>query len=104
MDAYDSTVFIPQELVTHILNFVSVDGSILKCRLVCKMWRDLIDKELWRQKFKRKKPNTFPVLEPSVEMKFLRQIPWFVLFKMYCGDLFDRNFVKNNCGQGECYC
>lgn len=100
-DSLESTIFIPEELVMHILDFVSEDGSILKCRLVCKKWCDLIDQDLWRRKFKQRKPNTFPVLKSSAEMKFVRQTPWFVLFKMYSGSLFGRNFVKNNCGQGE---
>lgn len=36
-------LFIPRELVIIIISYISSDKQRAKCRLVCKMWRDIVD-------------------------------------------------------------
>lgn len=81
-----SEVYLPEEIIIHILSFVSVK-DIWKLRLVCKKWYNLTKTHsLWSTIFRRL--NKTP-----------RPLPWYVSYKCLDNSCFDKNLLRNNCGK-----
>ncbi|XP_044744864.1 F-box only protein 6-like [Coccinella septempunctata] len=84
---YLSNIYLPEEIIIHILSFVSI-RDILKLRLVCKKWYNLLKTHsLWSTIFLR------------IGRKSPRQLPWYVCYKCLDNSILDKNLLKNNCGQ-----
>lgn len=82
-----SNVYLPEEVVIHILSFVPVE-DILKLRLVCKKWYNLTKTHsLWSSIFERN------------NRKAPRVFPWYVCYKCLDNSILDKNLLRNNCGQ-----
>lgn len=93
---------LPDEMVIYTLNFVDPD-TLLNCRLVCKSWREFIDSDVFQDKASRENEihrfYSFSHIHPSTVKKL--DLPWFVFYVICKYDPFNRNIVKNNCGQSK---
>ncbi|XP_069063009.1 F-box only protein 27-like isoform X2 [Pleurodeles waltl] len=80
------------EVLLHILSFVSAQDLLLHCRCVSRRWRSLVDTPtLWLLKCKREK--RLELLEIS---RLQLDIPWGLV---YIKKPFSRNLLRNPCGQ-----
>lgn len=93
---------LPDEMVIYTLSFVDSD-TLLKCRLVCESWREFIDADVFQDKASRENEihrfHSFSLIHPSAVRKL--DLPWFVFYAICKYDPFNRNMVKNNCGQSK---
>ncbi|XP_063001166.1 F-box only protein 44-like isoform X2 [Elgaria multicarinata webbii] len=79
---------LPEDLLIDVLSLVPRRDLVLNCRLVCSLWRDLVDLPvLWRRKCHRY--GYRPELQPSSVQD------WQAAFFCYS----KRNLVKNPCGE-----
>ncbi|KAJ9578680.1 hypothetical protein L9F63_005104 [Diploptera punctata] len=85
---------IPEEIIVNILSYVDA-STLLKLRLCCKWWKNLIDKEVWRLKTSRQKYSSLRSVNPR------HKLPWFVYYKIFVEDPFEKNLIQNHCGQGN---
>uniref|UniRef100_H9GI38 Uncharacterized protein n=1 Tax=Anolis carolinensis TaxID=28377 RepID=H9GI38_ANOCA len=88
--------YLPDELLLLILSWVPGRGLVRQCRLVCRKWRDLIDKPtLWRLQCERD-----PLAKPAVEAAALgsSHIDW---CRISILRPFGRNLIKNPCGKNQ---
>lgn len=99
---------LPDEMVTYLLSFVDAD-TLLNCRLVCTAWRVLIDSYAFQEKASRENEfvnngrgyYSFSDIDSSTIRKL--DLPWFVFYAICKHDPFNKNLVKNHCGQGGWY-
>ncbi|CAI6366694.1 unnamed protein product [Macrosiphum euphorbiae] len=97
---------LPDEMVVNTLSFIDAD-TLLDCRLVCKRWRELIDAYVFQEKASRENEfvnngrgyYSFSQVESSSIRKL--ELPWYVFYVICKYDPFNRNLVKNHCGQNE---
>ncbi|XP_057318516.1 uncharacterized protein LOC130663360 isoform X1 [Microplitis mediator] len=80
---------IPEELLGELLCYVDYK-SLLNCQLVCKRWKELIQKYVWRKKAELNVGHT---------LQCLSGMPWTAYYKICKKNPFDRNLIKNNSGQ-----
>lgn len=94
--------FLPYEIILNILNQME-PTDLLNCRQVCQLWCKIINNELWKFKFfgAGTKYKSFSNMTHSQFRKL--SFPWFVCYKIFVHDPFERNLVKNNCGQGKSF-
>ncbi|XP_067317200.1 F-box only protein 17-like isoform X2 [Anolis sagrei] len=87
--------YLPDELLLLILSWVPGRSLVRECRLVCRKWRDLIDKPtLWRLKCQRD-----PLSKAAVEaVQGASQIDW---RRISILRPFGRNLIKNPCGKKQ---
>lgn len=80
-----------QDVLTVLLSHVPARELVLTCRLVCRAWKDLVDKvHIWKRKclregYFRRGWDTFP--ENWMKYYFLRPLM--------------RNLLRNPCAEGE---
>ncbi|PSN50324.1 hypothetical protein C0J52_10124 [Blattella germanica] len=84
--------YIPEEVLIHILSYVSAK-SLIKLRLVCRLWKQLIDKEVWRLKVARRDYTSLNSVSPK------QKLPWYVYYWICLKDPFEKNLLRNHCGQ-----
>ncbi|KZC11002.1 F-box only protein 6 [Dufourea novaeangliae] len=81
--------YLPGELLTQI--FIYVDyKSLLNCQLVCKRWEILIRSYVWRKKAE---------LSLGRSLLLSKDVPWQVYYFICKKKPFERNLLKNNCGE-----
>ena len=93
MDLLPISQHIPEEVLVHILSYVD-PRTLLKLRLCCKLWKQLIDKEVWKLKASRERYSSLHSVNPK------QKLPWYLYHFICVKDLFGKNLVKNHCGQG----
>jgi hypothetical protein len=84
---------LPEEVLLHILSYVD-HKTLVNLRLVCHLWKHLIDNEAWRLKVSRGKYGSVKSVGPK------QKLPWFVYYWICYKDPFAKNLLKNHCGQG----
>lgn len=97
---------LPDEMVVHVLCFVPVD-SLLDCRLVCRRWRVFIDSRVYQEKAAQENEfvnngrgfYSFSQIDSNTVRKL--NLPWYVFYTVCKHDPFNRNLVKNHCGQSK---
>ncbi|XP_060852462.1 F-box only protein 17-like [Rhopalosiphum padi] len=97
---------LPDEMVVYTLSFIDAD-TLLDCRLVCKRWRELIDAYVFQEKASRENKYvnngrgyySFSKIDSNNIRKL--ELPWYVFHVICKYDPFNRNLVKNHCGQNE---
>ncbi|XP_050428955.1 F-box only protein 6-like [Adelges cooleyi] len=97
---------LPNEMVIYVLSLVDED-SLLTCRLVTRSWRYLIDKFVFQDKASKENAlvnngqgfYSFSNIG-SNSIKRL-DLPWYVFYTICKYDPFNRNLVKNHCGQNN---
>lgn len=97
---------LPDEMVVHVLSFVNID-SLLDCRLVCRRWKVLIDSLVYQEKAAQENEfvnnghgfYSFSQIDSNTVRKL--KLPWYVFYAVCKYDPFNRNLVKNNCGQSK---
>lgn len=83
--------YIPEEIILLILSYVDPKSVLHNCRRVCKLWCNIIDRDVWRLKCERKK----------IDIRKPNDLPWFVYFFLCTKEFLNRNLIKNACGEGE---
>lgn len=90
-----------------INTFILIDANtLLYCRLVCKRWQKLIDTYVFQEKaaLENKFVNnvrgysSFSQISSNDIRKI--ELPWYVFYVISKFDPFNRNLIKNHCGQG----
>ncbi|XP_061174325.1 F-box only protein 6-like [Saccostrea echinata] len=79
---------VPETVLLHILSFVNEKDLLLKCSLVCKNWKRLVDTQtLWKTKCEREGyySSKWLPLPPDDFKKYFFQNPY------------NRNLIKNPC-------
>ncbi|XP_026821318.2 F-box only protein 6-like [Rhopalosiphum maidis] len=97
---------LPNEVVVNTFTFVDAD-TLFDCRLVCKRWKELIDEYAFQEKVARKNKfmndgrgyYSFSQINSNDIRKL--DLPWYVFYVIIKYDPFNRNLVKNHCGQDE---
>lgn len=89
---FNDKYFFPQEILSLILSYMEPKDLVFNCRRVCKNWCNIIDSEVWKLQLER---NNFNVTKTH-EFKWVYY--YWILSKKH---VFNRNLVKNNCGQGK---
>lgn len=89
-----SKYYIPEEILSIILSYVPPKDLVFSCRRVCKYWCNVVDTQVWRILFGRE----------NLSVSKVRELPWFACYWIIKNNPFDRNLVKNGCGQGIIYC
>lgn len=97
---------LPDEMVVCTLSFVDPD-TLLNCRLVCQRWHQLIDAYVFQEKASRDNElanggrgyHSFSLIDSNTVRKL--DLPWYVFYAICKYDPFNRNLVKNHCGQSE---
>jgi len=97
---------LPDEMVVNTLSFVDAD-TLLDCRLVCKRWQELIDAYVFQEKASRENEfvnngrgyHSFSQIDSNSVRKL--ELPWYVFHVICKYDPFNRNLVKNHCGQSK---
>ena len=84
---------LPEEILLCILSYVDIK-TLVNLRLVCHLWKHLIDNEVWRRKVSREKYRSLKAIEPK------QKLPWFIYYWICNSDPFGKNLLKNHCGQG----
>lgn len=84
---------LPNEMVIN--TFILIDtNTLLDCRLVCKRWQKLIFKFVNNSRgysgFSQISSNDIRKIE----------LPWYVFYVISKYNSFNRNLIKNHCGQG----
>lgn len=99
-----NSYFIPEEIVTYILSFVDPAPLVFHCRLVCKRWKQLIEEQhVWKHKMKKIERTSFSKLSQADRIQL--NLPWYLYFVIFYYDPFEKNLLRNNCGQSmySCY-
>jgi len=97
---------LPDEMVVYTLSFIDAD-TLMDCRLVCKRWRELIDAYVFQEKASRENEfvnngrgfYSFSQIDSNSVRKL--ELPWYVFYVICKYDPFNRNLVKNHCGQSK---
>lgn len=97
---------LPDEMIVHVLSFVDAD-TLLSCRLVCKQWRDLVDAYAFQEKAARENDwvnngrgyRSFSQIDTNTVRKL--DLSWYVFYTICKYDPFNRNLLKNHCGQSK---
>nr|CAD7261800.1 unnamed protein product [Timema shepardi] len=86
----------PEEVLIILLSHVD-HKTLLNCRQVCKLWRELVDGSVWKEKFRRegRSYHSFRAIASS------RKLPWYAYYWIFHKDPFGRNLIKNGCGQNK---
>jgi len=103
---YEPVDLLPDEIVISTLILIDAN-TLFACRLVCKRWQQLIDTYVFQEKAARENKfvnngrgyNSFSQIS-SNEVRNL-DLPWYVFYIIGKYDPFNRNLVKNHCGQGK---
>ncbi|XP_066589065.1 F-box only protein 6-like isoform X2 [Prorops nasuta] len=81
--------YLPEELLIEI--FIYTDyKTLLKCQLVCKRWKDLLQEYVWRKKAEM-------IIDRSLSSD--KDLPWYVYYLICKKRPFERNLLKNHSGQ-----
>ena len=92
---------IPHDILAEILSYIPPCPSILKYRLVCKVWASIIDNDVWKDLILRKEIENDADASHRDKIKLLNGAPWCIFYKLTSHNIFKENLVKNNCGQGK---
>ncbi|CAH1731072.1 F-box only protein 2-like [Aphis gossypii] len=95
---------LPDEMLIHTLILIDAK-TLLDCRLVCKRWQELIDAFVFQEKaaLENKFVNngqgysSFSQIGSNDIRKI--ELPWYVFYVISKYDPFNRNLIKNHCGQ-----
>ncbi|XP_026821655.1 F-box only protein 6-like [Rhopalosiphum maidis] len=96
---------LPNEVIVNTFTFIDAD-TLFDCRLVCKRWKELIDEYAFQEKAARENEfmndgrgyYSFSQINSNDIRKL--DLPWYVFYVIIKYDPFNRNLVKNHCGQG----
>ncbi|XP_050536224.1 F-box only protein 6-like [Daktulosphaira vitifoliae] len=102
----DSFFSLPDEMMVYLLCLVDVD-TLLNCRLVNSEWRYLIDTYVFQEKASKENQfvndgkgfYSFSSIGSNCVNKL--DLPWYVFYVICKYDPFDRNLIKNHCGQND---
>lgn len=90
--------YIPEELLVYTLKFLDAE-ELLKYRSVCHYWKEIIDNYVWKEKVMYGKYSSLSTL---TELEISRlQLPWIFYYVVCTYDPFNKNLIKNHCGQGK---
>lgn len=82
--------YIPEELISQLLiNYVDYK-SLLKCQIVCKHWKYLIQNYVWRKKSE---------LIVGQSLNSIKDVSWKVYYKICHKKPFNKNLIKNHSGK-----
>lgn len=92
--------------VVRVLKYVDAD-TLLSCRLVCKLWRVLVDLYAFQEKAAEQNKwinggrghSSFSRVDADTVTKL--DLPWFVFYAVCKHDPFDRNLVDHSPGPGK---
>lgn len=84
--------YLPPEVVAHILSYLQ---PILNGRRVCKVWRDIIDTVVWREKVLREVPGATTTLFQHKELK------WPDFYHLWLKKPHEKNLIKNGSAEEE---
>lgn len=106
LSPHKSFDLLPNEMVVNTLSFID-SSTLLNCRLVCKRWQELIDSCVFQEKASRENKfvnkgrgyHSFSEIDSNNVRKL--DLPWYVFYIICKYDPFNRNLVKNNCGQSK---
>ncbi|XP_069696587.1 F-box only protein 6-like isoform X2 [Periplaneta americana] len=84
--------YLPPEMIINILSYVDAK-TLVNLRLVSHSWKHFIDNEVWKLKTSREKYRSLKSVDPK------RKLPWFVYYLICVKDPFEKNLLKNHCGQ-----
>lgn len=93
--------YIPEEVVALILSYVDTKSLVFRCRRVCKLWKYLIDEDVWKIRLRTATQRSLSKL--SLKEKMNLKFPWYVYYSIFDSDPFEKNLLKNHCGQGKQY-
>ncbi|XP_057318519.1 F-box only protein 6-like [Microplitis mediator] len=79
--------YIPDELLCELLSYVNV-WSLLRCHLVCKRWKNLIQDYVWKKK-----------AQLILGASFQSSISWESYYEVCKRNPFNRNLIRNHSGQ-----
>ncbi|XP_015374563.1 PREDICTED: uncharacterized protein LOC107169351 [Diuraphis noxia] len=97
---------LPNEIVSHVLIFIDWD-TLFVCRLVCKKWQQLIDTYVFQEKtaienkFANDGRGYYSFSQIGSNSVRSLDLPWYVFYLIGKYDPFNKNLVKNSCGQGK---
>ncbi|XP_065223399.1 F-box only protein 6-like [Planococcus citri] len=89
--------YIPEEVLSLILSYVDPKSLVFNCRLVCKMWKYLIDEDVWRILLRTAKQRSVSKL--SLTERMALKLPWYTYYTIFKFDPFETNLIRNHCGQ-----
>lgn len=97
---------LPDEMIVYVLSFIDAN-KLLDCRLVCKRWQELLDSYVFQEKASRQNKYvnngrgyvSFSEIDSNNVRKL--ELPWYVFYVICKYDPFNRNLVKNHCGQSK---
>jgi len=89
-----SGIYLPEEVLSLVLSNLD-PKSIIKCRRVCKRWKDIADGPVWHDKALKE--------VPGVNRAFLRhhKLSWLDFYWICLKKPFHKNCIVNPCGQGN---
>lgn len=79
----NNSIFIPREILVHILRFVHPYTLVHSCKIVCRSWNEIINNDVWK---------SVVIHSPNVNSDGQRQVKYPYPFGM--------NLLRNNCAQG----
>ena len=95
--------FMPEEVLIRILSFVD-PHSLVRFRFVCKIWRDIIEySEVWKLMILRSNVASLSNCTASERKKLTSNYPWYLNYWISVDTPFEKNLLRNNCGQGKCF-
>lgn len=81
-----------EKTLAIILSYVEPEDLVSNCRRVCKAWCNVIDTHVWKLKCKK---NYYDVEK-------IQDLPWYAYYWIFKKKLlWNRNLIKNGCGQGK---
>ncbi|XP_063224533.1 F-box only protein 6-like [Bacillus rossius redtenbacheri] len=89
-----SGVVIPEEVLVHLVSFADLP-TLLACRLVCRVWRELVDSQALRRKLKREGHR----YHSSRAVDVSADLPLDLYCSIFDKDPYGRNLLKNPCGE-----
>ncbi|KAB0802214.1 hypothetical protein PPYR_04400 [Photinus pyralis] len=85
---YLNCTYFPEEVMTVILSHITAT-HLLKCRIVCRKWNEIIKSHsLWSY-----------IYERNYHTKATKRLPWYLYFCLFSTNYFNVNLLKN--GNGE---
>ena len=94
LDQKDILSVIPEEVLVHILSYLPGKHLIHVCRVVCKLWKAIIDSaSLWIRKCERE-GVVIPPTAHSLQLDFR---------VLYLKNPYGRNLLRNWNAEGKCH-
>nr|XP_018899609.1 PREDICTED: F-box only protein 6-like [Bemisia tabaci] len=92
-----NNIFFPEEMLIQILFYVDHDTLVYKGRLVCKVWKRLIESSVLKSKVDEGRYRSLSNL--SSETKHRLHLHWSIYYLICKFDLFGKNLIRNPSGK-----